>query len=473
MNLYMQSSHLAEENSENFNPVNLVDVEISRPLPTLESAASLENEYSKRCMVFVRLHGIPLGMIEMELPPQGLTARAFADQIWHGLAGEINQHLIQDGVDVVGGLDENGIPSVEIPECLRSRQAFLADAPFVNVIIATRDRTDLLQDALDSILASNYPNFEIIVVDNAPSTDATARLIRDRYARTRCVRYVREDWPGLSVAHNRGILEASAPFIAITDDDVLVDPDWLVELMRGFSTCDHVGCVTGLIFPVEIQTRSQLWFEQYGGFNKGFKQKVFDLQEHHPNDPLYPYTAGKFGTGANMAFRTSVLLEMGGFDPATGVGTLTFGGDDLSAFFEVLQHGYRLVYQPNAIVHHRHRSDYAGLRRQIYGYGVGLTAFLMKTLVDRPSRFFDLLTRIPYGLFFTLSDRSPKNRKKRPDYPGELTRLERKGMIYGPLAYLRSCWKVRRLRKDMEINRLSKGKLVALRATSDQGELRS
>lgn len=473
MNLYMQNPHLAEENSEKFNPINLVDVEISRPLPALGSAASLEDEYSKSCMVFVRLHGIPLGVIEMELPPQGLSARAFADRVWHGLAGEINQHLIQDGVEVVGGLDEKGIPSVEIPECLRLRQAYLETAPFVNVIIATRDRTDRLQDALDSVLASNYPNFEIIVVDNAPSTDATARLIKETYAHTGRVRYVREEWPGLSVAHNRGILEASASYIAITDDDVLVDPNWLAELMRGFSAYDDVGCVTGLIFPQELQNRSQLWFEQYGGFNKGFKQRVFDLQEHRPDDPLYPYSAGKFGTGANMAFRTSVLLEMGGFDPATGIGTPTFGGDDLSAFFEVLQRGYRLVYQPNAIVHHRHRSDYAGLRRQIYGYGVGLTAFLMKTLVDRPSRFFDLLTRIPYGLFFTLSGRSPKNRKKRLDYPGELTRLERKGMIYGPLAYLRSRWKVRRLRKDMEINRLSKGKLVALRATTDQGELRS
>lgn len=473
MELRKQNSLISKENLEEFSPIRLMDVEISKPLPGLKNITGLAVKDPVRLMVFLRLHRKPLGLIEIELPPQGLSSRAFADRIWQSLAGEINHHLVEDGLNVVNGLNENGIPSIEMPECIRLRHEYLETAPFVNVIIATRDRTKRLQDALDSILISNYPNFEIIVVDNAPSTDATARLIKETYAHTGRVRYVREDWPGLSVAHNRGILEANAPYIAITDDDVLVDQDWLTELMRGFSAYDHVGCVTGLIFPQELQSRSQLWFEQYGGFNKGFKQRVFDLRNHRPDDPLYPYTAGKFGTGANMAFRTSVLLEMGGFDPATGIGTLTFGGDDLSAFFDVIQHGYQLVYQPDAIVHHRHRSDYAGLRRQIYGYGVGLTAFLMKTLVDRPTRLFDLLTRIPYGLFFTLSDRSPKNSKKRSDYPDELTRLERKGMIYGPIAYLRSRWKVRQLRKDMEIKRLSRRELVAIRVTSNQGELRS
>lgn len=473
MSLRTQTSPLSEEKMENFQPVRTLEVEISQPLPGLANEGGPAHLNASQAIALVRLHGKPLGRIEIELPAQSLSSQDFAAQIWHTLGVEINLHLVHDGLKTVAGLDEHGIPTEGTPRCVRARQTFLESAPFVSVIIATRDRTDRLKSALDSVLASDYPNFEVIVVDNAPSTDATARLIMENYTATGRVRYVREDRPGLSVAHNRGILEVRGSYVAITDDDVLVDRLWLVELMRGFFEYDNVGCVTGMILPVELHTHAQLLFEQYGGFSKGFKQKIFDLHKHRPHDPLFPYTAGKFGTGANMAFRTSLLLEMGGFDPATGIGTMTYGGDDLAAFFEVLQNGYSLVYWPDAVVYHRHRSDFTGLRRQIYGYGVGLTAFLMKTLVDHPASFFDLIGRLPYGLFFTLSDHSPKNSKKRADYPRELTRLERLGMIYGPLAYLRSRWNARRLNKKQGIYRLYKALPAALNMPPNQGDASS
>ena len=139
-----------------------------------------------------------------------------------------------------------------------------------------------------------------------------------------------------------------------------------------------------------------------------------------------------------MAFSTAALRAIGGFDPALGAGSLAMGGDDLAAFFQVVTHGYRLVYEPSAILYHWHRRDYAGLRRQAYGYGVGLTAYLTKTIVDQPSRLLDFVIRMPQGLAYVFSDKSPKNAKKLGDYPHELTTIERRGMLYGPIAYLRS-----------------------------------
>ena len=60
------------------------------------------------------------------------------------------------------------------------------------------------------------------------------------------------------------------------------------------------------------------------------------------------------------------------------------GGDDLAAFYDVITAGHRLVYEPAAIVLHRHYRDYAGLRRQTYGYGAGLGAHLTRCLLRDP-----------------------------------------------------------------------------------------
>jgi GT2 family glycosyltransferase len=299
------------------------------------------------------------------------------------------------------------------------------------------------------LLSLAYPRYEIIVVDSAPGTTATAELIQSLAADHSNVRYVREDCAGLAIAHNRGLLEVTAPFVAFTDDDVRVDPHWLTEIVRGFRVSDRVACVTGLILPSELETQAQAWFEQFGGFTRGFTLRVFDRSNQ--SGPLYPYTTGRFGSGASMAFRTAMLCRLGGFDSALGAGTLALGGDDLAAFFQIVMAGYQLVYQPAALLYHYHRRDYARLRRQIYGYGVGLTAYLMKALLDKPGRFFDFAIRIPAGLAYALSPSSSKNQKRQADYPADLTRLERRGMLYGPLAYLRSRWRTRHLRYQFEL----------------------
>jgi hypothetical protein len=82
--------------------------------------------------------------------------------------------------------------------------------------------------------------------------------------------------------------------------------------------------------------------------------------------------------------------------------------------------------------------DDAALRRQLHGYGVGLGAALTKCLLDPPARALDLAVRLPTGLAYLLSPASPKNRRKQADFPGELGRLELRGVLARPAAYLRS-----------------------------------
>jgi len=104
----------------------------------------------------------------------------------------------------------------------------------VSVVLCTRDRTDLVLTALDGLTSLRYPSFEIVVVDNAPSSDATRDAVRARFAGDQRVQYVREPRPGLSCARNRGVAEAAADIVAFTDDDVRVDPWWLDGIARGF-----------------------------------------------------------------------------------------------------------------------------------------------------------------------------------------------------------------------------------------------
>lgn len=426
-----------------FEPAKLLEVELSAPLPDISAWDEEREQPYQRLRMLVRLHHQPLGFVELRLKGDQWRAETYVHKIWQALHEEINAHLRQDGLPEITQLAVEGLPAAHPLPCEQQRHALLAHAPFVSVVIATRDRAERLTSCLESLLALDYPNYEIIVVDNAPTTNETADLMRKTYGNVSQIRYVLEERPGLAVAHNRGLMEVDAPIVAFTDDDVVVDKHWLTAIVQGFEAGEEVGCVTGMILPIELQTPAQLWIEQFGGFSKGFKQQIFALQgRHRPPNRLYPYTAGKFGSGANMAFKSTALQAIGGFDPALGAGSLALAGDDLAAFFQVIMAGYQLVYQPAAIVHHAHRRDYAGLRRQAYGYGVGLTAYLMKTWVDKPTRVLDLALRAPSGVLYALSPYSEKNSKKEADYPSELARLEYQGMLYGPLAYLRSRWHV-------------------------------
>jgi hypothetical protein len=85
-----------------------------------------------------------------------------------------------------------------------------------------------------------------------------------------------------------------------------------------------------------------------------------------------------------MAFRRSVFTRIGGFDPALGAGTPTRGGDDLEMFFRVLKEGLALVYEPRAIVRHRHRRFIEALRGQIADHGVSFSCYIVRSALAYP-----------------------------------------------------------------------------------------
>jgi GT2 family glycosyltransferase len=255
---------------------------------------------------------------------------------------------------------------------LPTTNAATARTPAVTVAVCTRDRASDLQQCLDSLVALDYPDVDCVVVDNAPADGRTEQVVRQRYP---SVRYVREPRPGLDWARNRAVIEARGEIVAFTDDDVVVDRRWVRALVDLFNADPAVMTVTGLVMPHELETEAQRLFEEYGGFGRGCMRRWYRAPADQPLAMVHGGT-GKLGTGANMAFRRSLFDRLGGFDPALDVGTATNGGGDLEMFFRVLKAGSTLVYEPAAIVRHRHRRAYAELRTQIANNGIGFCSYL-------------------------------------------------------------------------------------------------
>lgn len=419
-----------------FRPIELLELELAGASIRAVSPHPSRGEEHGSARVLVRLHGAPLGEIELELDEGAIRPEVAVERAWEELGDSIVAHLSADGL--LGDSDRRAalpLPATP-PRCARERRDFARDAPFASVVIATRDRPEGLGRTLDDALALRYPHFEVIVVDNAPATDATRQLVESRQRDDPRLRYVSEPLAGLAAAHNRGLDAARGALVAFTDDDVVIDPLWLVEIARAFELAEDVACVTGLILPVELETPAQVWLEDRVRINKGHLPKLFDLGPNRPDGRLFPYAAGAFGSGANMAFRADTLRRLGGFDPATGTGTLARGGDDLAAFFAVIAAGHTLAYQPTAIVRHAHRRAGEALRTQMYDYGAGLAAFLTKVVVDHPGRLPGLAWRIPAGAAHAVRSRPRGRRGRVVGVPDDLVARERLGMLAGPAGYV-------------------------------------
>ena len=395
-------------------PVTVAEIELTEPATVthVSIAAPIEDSRTPQALVLVRLHARPVGTIVVDAPAGTVNASSCAEAAWASLGTSLRSHLASDGF----------------------RDEPATEPPLISVVVATRERPRSLAMCLDSLSHMDYPNYEVVVVDNAPASNATASLAAGRAEENLC--YVREPRRGLAAAHNCGLEQATGAIVAFTDDDVILDRRWLTEISRGFrAAAPNVACVTGLIMPAELQTQAQLMLETHGHFGKGFEQRVVNCGTHRPADPLFPFTTGKLGSGANMAFRTDRLRQLGGFDPATGTGTAARGGDDLAAFFSVLAAGYSLVYQPTALAWHHHRRDLEALRNQASGYGIGLGAYLTSALVNHPAMAVQALRLAPAGLRYAFHPASPRNARVGSSWPRQLVWRERRGLVLGPLAY--------------------------------------
>jgi len=306
----------------------------------------------------------------------------------------------------------------------------------VSVVVATCAEDAAAVRCVEAILAGRCGECEVIVVENRPGHSKVAGELRRRFSSDGRVRYVEERRPGLSSARNAGLAVARGELVAFTDDDVIVDDGWVPALRRTFADTS-VDCVTGLIAPFELESATQLLVERFASYGKGFEPRVYSLADPPADEPLFPYAAGHFVSGANVAFRTGTLRALGGFDEALGTGTPARGCEDLDICIRLLLSGGCLAYEPRATVWHRHPDVPLQLRRRAFDYGASLGALLTKHLLSRQDTG-GLLRRVPQAARYYLSPGSRRNEGRGRGFPRSLVALELAGLAAGPYLYLRS-----------------------------------
>lgn len=309
--------------------------------------------------------------------------------------------------------------------------------PSVTVIMPTICvDPDLLLSSVTSLLTLDYPTFNVVIVDNRPDPNRTA--LPD-FPGGNQVRVVHEPRRGVSAARNRGIRASSGDLIAFTDDDVAVDQHWLRSLAARFMLNPEVDAIGGLVLPQELRTQPQLWFEEYyGGFSRYFTAQIMSMKLLSASDPMFPYDAGRFGAGCNMAVRRTAFERFGCFDVLLGTGTPALGGEDLQLFIKIVFAGGTVAFEPAAIVRHTHRDTEDRFMRQVFGYGAGLTAMYTSLIVRDPRHLVQLARRVPAGLQLLTKSREERSTSSVPTYPRRTYIEQIRGMAYGPVAYAMS-----------------------------------
>jgi O-antigen biosynthesis protein len=431
----------ATQASEWFSPALMMDVELTEPLP----AVPYDGRH-QRAWVLGRLHTEPVGVCVVHVGQEGLTPGQLAALLWQEFREPVTERFAVAGLPVPSQLTGDGLEADPATwPFLRHRRAVLADAPFISVVVFTRDRPERVQTWLGCLGRQEYPRFEVVVVDNAPTSDGVRTLVDAAQGGETRLRYVVEPRGGASWALNAGIAASAAEIIAFCPDDGEADRYWLAGLACGFARGNDIGCVTGTILPARLDTPAQELFEQLGGFasGRGFSPTIFSC--NGPQSPLYPVPP--FGAGANFAFRREALARIGGFDVALGGGTPAKGAEDVLAMTMVLLAGYRIAWEPAAVMRHDHYRDLDGLYRQTHGHGVGLTAYYAALLRHRPSVLPALIRLAPTGIRY-IRKRNFSRAMAPQDLLADLKRRYRLSMLMGPLAYLRSVYKQAQVRSS-------------------------
>jgi GT2 family glycosyltransferase len=214
--------------------------------------------------------------------------------------------------------------------------------PFVSVVVCSFNGMRTIRDCLEGLSKLEYPNYEVIVVDDG-STDSTWAIAVGYNCRV-----IRTENHGLGSARNIGLKEARGEIIAYIDDDAWPDPHWLNYLVETFQSTDHAG-VGGPNLPPS---------------GDGF---IADCVANAPGGPAHVLVSDQVAEhipGCNMAFRKSCLEAIGGFDVQ-----FRTAGDDVDLCWLLQAQGWTLGFNPAASVWHHSRNSVRAYWRQQRGYG--------------------------------------------------------------------------------------------------------
>jgi GT2 family glycosyltransferase len=246
-----------------------------------------------------------------------------------------------------------------------------------SIVICTRNRHDKIASAVGRVLAQDYPSFDVTVIDQSTS-DETAQALRQYSADAR-LHYVHTDVAGLSRAYNRGISECAGSVLAFTDDDCVVEPDWLGHIVAAFEAEPEGELLYGHVQPLgespeEIEGTPYLDVTKPERLSKSDGFRVF-------------------GMGANFAARRRLFDRIGGFDEVLGGGGPLRSSQDYDLAYRAYKAGTVILLRPEVTLRHdgfRPSEDWPDL---LLAYGTGDGAFYTKHVRCRDPYAAWLLSR--------------------------------------------------------------------------------
>ncbi len=236
--------------------------------------------------------------------------------------------------------------------------------PPVTVVVSTRNRSEYILKTVQSVLLNDYPNFDLLVMDQSEN-DLTEAILRPLLGDPR-FRYLRTPTKGLSVGRNLAISATQSQFIALTDDDCEVPTHWLRELVSSFEVDHRIGIIFGNTLAAS--------HDRTAGFIPAYiRSEPFLAHSIHEKHRVE-------GISACMGIRRSLWQVLGGFDEMLGAGSPFKSSEEIDFTIRALMAGYFVYETPNVVVlHHGFRTWEQG-RVLIQGYLYGIGAMFMKHL---------------------------------------------------------------------------------------------
>lgn len=314
----------------------LQNVAGEKPLVLTEIGMDAQREGAQRQAEFLRGH------IEIAFRAglAGVFVFAFTDDWYTG------GHQVEDWFFGLTDRHRQPRPSfAAVTEAYRQAPYFpLPRYPKVSVVVASYNGGRTLPACLDSLRHLNYPDYEVILVDDG-STDNTAQIAR-HYPE---VRTIHQPNFGLSAARNTGIRAATGELVAFTDSDCVVDEDWLYYMVGDLLRTDAAAIGGHNFPPAEDNPIAGCVAVAPGG----------------PAHVMLNDREAEHIPGCNMMFWKWALDEIEGFDPV-----FRAAGDDVDVCWRLLQRGYKITFSPAGFVWHYRRNTVSAYLKQQMGYGV-------------------------------------------------------------------------------------------------------
>lgn len=228
------------------------------------------------------------------------------------------------------------------------------------VIVPAKGDSLKLKDSLNSILNLDYLNFEVIVVDDGLSE--TGLNVLNEFINK--VKIIDSRAKGPSYARNLAVNNTDAKYIAFTDSDCAADKNWLKELLEGFKEYPEAAACGGIqklpFDAAEFEKKVFLVMKKSGfitGYMRKFKQNRIIEVEHNPS--------------CNVMYRKDVFLQEKGFLEGF------WPGEDVELDYRLVKKGYKLVFNPKAVVYHYRPKNLKSFLKMMYRYGKA-QGFLVK-----------------------------------------------------------------------------------------------